>query len=187
MTNLDSILKKERHYFADKGPSSQSYCFSSSYVWMWDLDQKEGWALKNCCFWTVVLEKTLVSPLNCKKIKPVSPKGNQSWIFIRNTDAETEASICWPPDAELTHWKRPWCWERLKAGGEGDNRGRDGWMTSLTQQHEFDQVLGDGEGQGTLVCCSPWGPRVGHDWVTEQQVTKELRKLFLSCNLDTFL
>ena len=97
MTNLDSILKK-RHYFANKGPSSQTYGFSSSHVWVWELDYKEGWVLKNCCFWTVVLEKTLESPLDCKEIKPVNPTGNQSWIFIGKTDAEAEAPIFWPPD-----------------------------------------------------------------------------------------
>ena len=91
MTKLDSILKC-RHYFADKGPSSQSYGFSSSHVWMGKLDYKESWAPKNWCFWTVMLENTLVSPLDCKEIKPVNPKGNQSWIFIRRTDAETETN-----------------------------------------------------------------------------------------------
>ena len=91
-------IKKQRHYFADKGPYSQSYGFSSSYVWMWELDYKESWALKNWCFWTVVLEKTLESPLECKEIKPVNPKGNQSWIFIGRTDAEVEALVLSPPD-----------------------------------------------------------------------------------------
>ena len=88
-------IKKQRHYFADKGPSSQS--FSSSQVWMWELDFKENWAPKNWCFWTVVLEKTPESPLDCKEIKPVNPKGNQSWIFIEKTDAEAEPPIFWPP------------------------------------------------------------------------------------------
>ena len=88
MTNLDSVLRKQKHYFADKVPSNQSYGFSSSHVWMWELDHKEGWALKNWCFWIVVLEKTLKSPLNCKEIKPVNPKGNQPWIFNRRADAE---------------------------------------------------------------------------------------------------
>ena len=100
---------------------------------MWELDYKEMWALKNWCFWTVVLEETLESPLDCKEIHPVHPKGNQSWIFIGRTDVETETPILWPPDAELTHLKRPWFWERLKAGGEGDDRGWDGWMASPTQ------------------------------------------------------
>ena len=99
MTNLDSILKK-RHYFANKGPSSQSYDFSSSHVWMWELDYKESWAPKNWCFWTVVLEKTLVSPLDSKEIQPVHPKGNQSWIFFGRTDADAETPILWPPDAK---------------------------------------------------------------------------------------
>ena len=90
-------IKKQRHYFANKGLSSQRYGFSSSHVWMWELDCKEGWAPKNWCFWTVVLEKTLESPLDCKT-KPVNPKGNQSWIFIRRIDADAETPILWPPD-----------------------------------------------------------------------------------------
>ena len=92
-------IKKQRHYFANKGPSSQSYGFSSGHVWMWELDCEESWALKNWCFWTVVL-KTLESPLDCKEIKPVNPKGNQFWIFIGRTDAEAEAPIFWPPEAK---------------------------------------------------------------------------------------
>ena len=132
------VLKSRN--IADKRPSSQSYGFSSSYVWMWELDHKEGWSPKNWCFWTVVLEKTLESSLDYKDIKPVNPEGNQSWTFIGATNAE--APILWPPDVKnwligLTglNWLSeltPWCWERLKAGGEGDNRGWDGWMASLT-------------------------------------------------------
>ena len=91
-------IKKQRHYFADKGTSSQSYGFSSSHVWMWELDYKESWALKNWYFWTVVLEKTLESPLDCKEIQPVYPKGNQSWIFIERT--VTEAPMLWLPDVK---------------------------------------------------------------------------------------
>ena len=90
-------IKNQRHYFANIGPSSQAYGFSSSHVWMWELDYKESWAPKNWCFWTVVLEKTLESPLDCKEIQPVNPKGNQSWIFIGRTDAEAENAIFWPP------------------------------------------------------------------------------------------
>ena len=93
-------IKKQRHYFVDKGPSSQGYGFSSSHVWMWELDHKGSWVLKNRCFLTVVLKKTLESPLDCREIKSVNPKGNQSWIFIRRTDAEDEAPILWPPDAK---------------------------------------------------------------------------------------
>ena len=92
--------KKQRHYFASKSPSSQSYGFSSSHVWMWDLDHKESWVLNNWCFWIVMLEKTLESPLDCKEIKQINPKGNQSWIFVERTDAEAEAPILWPPDAK---------------------------------------------------------------------------------------
>ena len=126
-------IKKQRHYFANKGPSSQGYGFSRSHVWMWELDYKESWVLKNWCFWTVVLEKTLESPLDCKEIQPVHPKGNQSWIFFGRTcwsqNSSTLATWC----EELIHWERSWCWERLKVGGEGDNRGWDGWMASPTQ------------------------------------------------------
>ena len=99
MTNLDSILKS-RDYFTNKGLSSQSHGFSSSHVWMWELDYKQSWVQKNWCFWTVVLEKTLESPLDCKEIQPVHPIGNQSWIFIRKTDAEAEVPIVWPPDTK---------------------------------------------------------------------------------------
>ena len=100
---------------------------------MWELDSKESWMLKNWCFWTVVLEKTLENPLDCKEFQLVHPKGIQSWIFIGRADTEAETPILRPPDAKnLLHWKRPWCWKRLKAGGEGNNRGWDGWMTSPT-------------------------------------------------------
>ena len=93
-------IKKQKHYFANKGPSSQSYGFSSSHVWMWELDYKENRVPKNWCFWTAELEKTLESPLDCKDIQPVHPKGNQSWMFIERTDAEAETPILWPPDAK---------------------------------------------------------------------------------------
>ena len=117
----------------------------------------ESWTIKKAehqrCFWIMVLEKTLESPLDCK-IKPVNPKGNQLWIFIGRTDAE--APKLWPLD-ELTHWKRPWCLERLRSNGEGSSRGWDGWMASLTQWTWVWANLGDGEGQGGLVRCSPRG------------------------------
>ena len=96
MTNLDSILKS-RHFFVSKGPSSQGYGFSSGHIWMWELDCEESWALKSWCFWTVLLEKTLESPLDCKEIQPVHPEGDQSLVFIRKTDAEAEAPVLWPP------------------------------------------------------------------------------------------
>ena len=108
MTNLDSILKGKRHYFANKDPSNQGYGFSSDHIWMWELDCKESWALNNWCFWTVVLEKTLESPLDCKVIQPVHPKGDQSWVFTRRTDVEAETPILWPPDAKSWPiWKDP--------------------------------------------------------------------------------
>ena len=93
-------IKNQRHYFANKGPSSQGYGFSSGHGWMWEVDHKESWALKNWCFWTVVLEKTLESPLDSKEIQPVRPKGNESWIFIGRADAEAETPVLWPPDAK---------------------------------------------------------------------------------------
>ena len=100
---------------------------------MWELDYNESWAPKNWCFWTVVLEKTLEGPLDCKEIQPVHPKGDQSGISIGRADAEAETPIFWPPDAKNWHLIKPWCWERLRAGGEGDETGWNGWMASLTQ------------------------------------------------------
>ena len=100
MTKLDSIFQKQRHYFVHKGPSSQGYGFSSGHVWMWEVDYKESWAPKNWSFWTVVLEKTLESSLDCKEIQPVHPKGDQSWVFIGRTDFEAETPILWPPDVK---------------------------------------------------------------------------------------
>ena len=132
MTNLDSILES-RHYFVNKGLSSQTFGFSSSHVWIWELDYKETWAPKNCCLWTLVLEKTLESPLNCKEIQVVLPKGNQSWIFIGKTDAEAETLILWPLDVKNWLIEKTWCWEWLKAGGEGDDREWDGWLASPSQ------------------------------------------------------
>ena len=109
MTNLRQHIKKQTHYFANKGSCNQSYGFSSSHVWMWELDYKESWVSKSWYFWTVVLEKTFESPLDCKEIQSVYPKGNQSWIFIGRTDAEAEAPILWLSDAKswLTAKKNP--------------------------------------------------------------------------------
>ena len=125
-------IKNQRYYFANKGPSSQSCGFSSGHVWTWELDHKESWEPKNWCFWTVVLEKTLESLLDCKETQPVYPKGNQSWMFTGRTDAEAETPNTLPTWwEELTHWKRPWCWERLKSR-EVDDRGWGGWVASPT-------------------------------------------------------
>ena len=119
MTNIDSI-KKQQHYFANKGPSSQSYGFSSSHVKMWELNHKESWAPKNWCIWTVLL-KTLESPLDCKEIQPVHPKGNESWIFIGGTDAETETPILWP-----LMWRTD-SFEKTLMFGKIEGRRRRGW------------------------------------------------------------
>ena len=153
-------IKRQRHYLANKGPSSQGYGFFSSRVWMWELDHKESWVLKNWCFWTVVLEKTLESPLDCKEIKPINPEGNQSWLFIGGTDGEAEAPILWPPDAK--NWlirkdpdaRQDWRQEE-KGMTEDEIVGWHHWLNG----HEFEQAPEDGEGQGSLVCCSPWGHR----------------------------
>ena len=129
--------KKQRHYFANKVPTSQSYGFSSSHVWMWELDHKESWAPKSWCLCTVVLEKTLESPWDCKEIKLVHPKGNQSWIFIGRTDAEAETSILWPPDAKnWLIWKDPYGgkdWRREEKRTEDE---MVGWHHRLNG-HEF--------------------------------------------------
>ena len=123
-------IKKQRHYFANKCWSSQSFGFSSSHVWMWPLDYTERWLPKYWCFWTVLLEKTLESPLDNKDIQPVHPKGNQSWIFFGRIDADALTPILWTPDVINWLWKSPQCWEWLKVGGEVNDRGWDGWMAS---------------------------------------------------------
>ena len=149
-------IKKQRHCFANKGPSSQSYGFSSGHVCMWELDCEESWALKNWCFWTVVMEKTLESPLHWEEIKPVHPRENQSWIFIGRTDAAAETLILWPPDGR--NWlkgKDPDTgkdWRREEKGTTEDEM--VGWCHRV-DGHEFEQDLGAGDGQGSLVCCSP--------------------------------
>ena len=150
MTNLDSILKS-RHYFTNKGPSIQSYFFSSSHVWMWELDYKESWVLKSWCFWTVVLEKTLESPLDIKGIRPIHPKGNQFWIFIGRIDAKAETPILWLPDV------KNWLIGKAPAAGKDwrqEEKGRTedemtGWHHRL-DGHEFEQAPGVGKVQGSL-------------------------------------
>ena len=146
------------HYFANRGPSTQGYGFSSSHVWMWELDYKESWAPKNWCFWTVVLEKTLESPLDCKEIQPVHPKGDQSWVFIGRIDVLAETPILWPPDVKS--WligKDPeagkdWGQEE-KGTTEGEMVGWHHWLDG----HGFGWTLGVGDGQGGLARWSSWG------------------------------
>ena len=160
-------IKKQRHYFANKGQSSQNYGFSSSHAWMFRLDHKEVWAAKNWCFQTVVLEKTVESSLDGKEIKPINPKENEPWIFIGRTEAEAEVPILWLPDVK--NWligKDPdagkdWGQEE-KGVTEDEMVGRHHWLNG----HEFEQTLGDSEGQGDGAMESQ---RVGHDWVTGQQ------------------
>ena len=121
-------IKKQRHYFVDISPSVESYAFSISHAWMWELGYKQSWALKNWCFWTVVLENTIESLLDCKEIQPVHPKEDQAWVFIGRTDVKAETPILWPPDAKNWFiWKAPDAGKDL-TGGEGDNWGWDDWM-----------------------------------------------------------
>ena len=147
MTNLDSIFK-----------SRDITVFSTSHVWMWELNHKESWVPKNWCFWLVVLEKTLESSLNCKEIQLVNPKGNQSWIFIGRTDDEAEAPILWPPNAK--NWiigKDPYVRKDWRQGEKWMTEDEMiGWHYQLNG-HDFELAPGVGDGQGSLVCCSPWG------------------------------
>ena len=158
-------IKKQRCSFANKGPSSQSFGFFQ-YTYGWELDHKDGWALKNWCFQTVVLGKILESPLDCKEIKPVSPQLNQSWIFIRRTDAEAETPILWPSDAKSRLiGKDPDAgkdWGQREKGMTEDEM--VGWHHRLNER-EFEQTPGDTEGQGSLACCSPWGHK---EWGTTE-------------------
>ena len=153
-------IKKQRHHFANKGPYSQSYGFSCSHVRMWELDHKEGWARKNRCCQTVVLEETLESPLDCIEVKPVNSKGNEPWMFTGRTDAAAEAPVLWPPDGKS--WligKDPDAGKDWSKGAKGEGRAEDemvGWH-HLLNRHESEQTLGDSGGQSSLLCCSPWG------------------------------
>ena len=133
------------------------------------MNYKESWTPKNWCFWTVVLEKTLESPLDCKEIQPIHPKGDQSWVFIGRTDVEAETPILWPPDAKsMSHLKRPWCWERSRGGGEGNNRGWDGWMASWPQWTWVWVESGSWWWTGRPGMLWFMGlQRVRHDWATE--------------------
>ena len=172
MTNLDSILKSREITLPTKVPLVKAVVFpighvwiSNPHVWMCELDYKETWAPKNWCFWTVVLEKTLESPLDCKEIQPVHPKGDQSRVFIGRTDVEAETPMLWPPDAES--------WLICKDPDAGKDWGQEekgtteneivGWHHRL-DGHGFGWTPGVGDGQGGLACCGSWGRRGGHDW-----------------------
>ena len=167
MTNQDSIIKKQRHYFANKGPSSQSFGFSSGHVWMWELDCKESRAQKNWCFWTVVLDSweslgLQGDPTSPSQRKSVLNSHWKDWCWSWNSNTLATWS------EELTHWKRLWCWERLKAEGEDDDRGWDGWMESLTQWTWVWVNSGSWSWTGRPgVLQSMGSQRIGHDWATE--------------------
>ena len=168
MTNLDSILKTRNITLPTKVCLIKNMVYSVV-VWMWKLDYKESWVLKNWCFWTVVLEKTLESPLDCKEIQSAHPKGNQSWVFIGRTDAEAETPILWPPDVQ--NWL---IWQDSDAGKDWrlEEKGTtEDEMVGCHYQlngHEFGWTPKVGDGQEGLACCGPWGSqRVTHDWVTE--------------------
>ena len=158
----------QRYYFAKKGPSSQVYGISSGHVWMWELDCEESWAPKNWCFWTVVLGKTLESPLDCKEIQPVHSNGDQSWVFFGRNDAKAETPILWAP--HVKHWftgkypdaGRDWAQEE-KGTTEDEMVGWHHWLDG----REFGWTPGVGDGQGGLACCNSWGRRVGHNWATK--------------------
>ena len=163
-------IKKQRHYFASKGPSSQGYGFSSGHVWMWELDCEESWAPKNWCFWTVVLEKTLESPLGCKEIQPVHSKGDRSWVLFGRNDGKAETPVLWLPHA------KSWLigkdsdvgrdWGQKEKGTTEDEMA--GWHHRL-DGHEFEWTPGVGDGQA---CCDSWGRKESD--TTEQLIWSDL-------------
>ena len=160
--NLPKIIKQmvePRNHLYPFLSQRSLYISSSSHVWMWELDPKEGWVLKNWCFWIIVLQKTLESPLDCKEIKSVNPKGNQPWIFNGRSDAEAEVPVFWPHDVKnLLIGKDPDAgkdWRQKKGITEDEMVGWHHWLNG----HEFEKPPGDSEGQGSLACCNPWGHR----------------------------
>ena len=184
-------IKKQRHYLANKGLSSQGYGLYSGHVWMWELDCEESWVPKNWCFWTVVLEKTLRGPLDCKEIQPVHPKGDHSWVFIERTDAETETPVLWPP--HVKSWpigKDPDAGRDLgqeeKGTTEDEMAGWHHWLYG----HEFEYTTGVGDGQWGLTCCDSWVAKSWtwlSDWTelnwikhesfcTAKEITKKMKR-----------
>ena len=187
-------IEKQRHSFVNKGPSSQGYGFSSSLVWMWELDYKESWAPKNWCFWTVVLEKTLESPLNCKEIHPVHPKGDQSWVFIGRSDVKLETLILWPP--HVKSWLigkdsdagRDWG-QKEKGTTEDEMAGWHHWLDGC----ESEWTPGVGDGQGGLACCDLWGCKESDTterliclWLLLNFFWKKIHRLTFSVNFPSF-
>ena len=187
MTNLDSIFKS-RDITLPAGPSSQGYGFSSGHIWMWELDHKESWVPKHWCFWTVVLEKTLENPLDCKEIPPVHPEGDQSWVLIGRTDVEAKTPLLLPPEMESwLIWKDPDAgkdWRQEEKGmTENEMAGWPHWLDG----HEFEWTPGAGDRQGGLVCWDSWGRKESD--TTERLIWSDSHtSLFLyleitSCNL----
>ena len=149
-------IKKKKHYFANKGPSSQSYDVSSDHIWMWELDYKESWVQKNWYFWTVVMEKTLESPLDLRRynqpiLKEISPEYSLEGLMLKLKHRYFGYLM-----RRTDSFEKPWFWVRLKVGGEGENRGWSGWMALSTQMAWVWVKPGIGDGQGDLACCSPW-------------------------------
>ena len=169
-------IKKQRYYLANKGLSSQSYGFSSNHVWMWELDYKESWVPKNWCFWTVVLEKTLESPLDSKEIQPIHPKGDQSWVSLEGLMLKLKLQyfchLMWRADS----------FEKTPMLGKTEGRRRrgqqrDGNRDGITDSMDMSlSKLGVGNGQGGLACCCPWGLRVRHNWVIELKSLKKQKR-----------
>ena len=177
-------IKKQRYYFANKGPSSQGYGYSSGHVWMWQLDCEESWGPKNWCFWTVVLEKTLESPLDCKEVQPVHSEGDQSWLFIGRTDAKAETPVVWPPHAKSwligkdSDAGRDWQKEK---GMTEDEMAR--WHHQL-DGYEFEWTPGVGDGQGGLACCNSWCRKLSE--TTERLNWTELNDIWERRQKQTF-
>jgi len=170
-------IEKQRHFFTNKGPCSQGYGFSSGPVWMWELDYKERWMLKNWCFWTMVLEKTLESLFDCKEIQIVHPKGDQSWMFIGRTDVDAETPILWPSDAtSWLIWKDPdagkYRGQEEKGTTEDEMVGRHHWLSG----HGFWSTSVVGDGQGGLACCSSWSRKESDttEWLNWTELNKQL-------------
>ena len=192
MINLASILKKQRYYFANKGPSSQGYGLSSSHVCMWELDCEESWVLKYWCFWTMVLDKTVESSLDCKEIQPVHSKGDQPWVFFGRNDAKAETPVLWLP--RVKSWLigkdsdagRDWGQEE-KGMTEDEMAGWHHWLDGC----ESVWTPGDGDGQGGLACCDSWGRKELDmterlNWLTENLLKRRCLYRNASTSQDYF-